>query len=93
MKSSKGEQNTPRSDVAGMSPERANRPLSDVAPEDSAGMRGHGAHGSGGRHPAEHVDEVATEPDLTKEGARGSAGWGSAASGGSTIDKRGPDSK
>jgi hypothetical protein len=90
--SKKGE-NVHRSDETGMSPERENRPLSDVAPDDSAGRRGHGAHGSSGHTPAERTDDVAVEPDMTKEGGRGSDGWGSAQSGGSVIDKRGPEGK
>jgi hypothetical protein len=90
-----GKENTPRSDERGMSPERDNRPLSDVAPEDSAALRGHGAHGRKSHNAEERVDPTATEPDGTNESARGlgSSGWGSEASGGSTIDKRGPKNK
>jgi hypothetical protein len=86
-------ENTPRSDEAGMSPERANRPLSDVAPEDSAALRGHGAHGRRGRGPEEGVDATAAEPDGTNatDRALGSSSWGNAASGGSTFDKRQPN--
>jgi hypothetical protein len=88
----KGE-NVERSRVTGMSENRENEPLSDVAPDDSAGKRGHGAHGSRGYTPAEHAEAAHPEPDRTKGTDRGSAGWGSAASGGSTIDKRGPEGK
>ena len=86
-------ENTPRSNERGMSPERDNRPLSDVAPEDSAARRGHGAHGRGSNEAEERVDPTATEPDGTgaTERGLGSAGWGNAASGGSTFDKRSPN--
>jgi hypothetical protein len=91
MSSSKGEQNTPRSAVTGTSSNLENEPLSDVAPDDSAGKRGHGAHGAGGSTPAERVDETLSKPDMSKGSDRGGSGsWGDAASGGSTIDKRGP---
>ena len=90
-----GNDNTPRSSERGTSSERENRPLSDVAPEDSAARRGHGAHGSGGHTPEERLDATVSEPDGTTATDRGlgSAGWGNAASGGSTVDKRGPDNK
>jgi hypothetical protein len=58
---------------------------------DSAGQRGHGAHGKHGER-EEHVDPAAPKPDFAKGTDRGgSAGWGSERSGGSVIDKRGPD--
>ena len=87
-----GNENTPRSAERGTSPERDNRPLSDVAPDDSAAKRGHGAHGRSGHAPEERQDPTPTEPDGTRATERGlgSSGWGSGASGGSTIDKRGP---
>lgn len=91
MASGSGDQNTPKSAIAGAGPELENEPLSHSAPDDSAGKRGHGAHGSKGINPAERVDAAAVEPDGTKSAnLRGSDGWGSAGSGGSTIDKRGP---
>jgi hypothetical protein len=85
--------NTPKSSERGISPERDNRPLSDVAPDDSAALRGHGAHGSSSINPEERIDPAAAEPDGTRatERGRGSAGWGNAASGGSTFDKRSPN--
>ena len=85
--------NESSSSERGMSPERDNTPLSDVAPEDSAAQRGHGAHGSRSNEAEEHLDATATEPDGTAATARGlgSGGWGNAASGGSTFDKRSPD--
>jgi hypothetical protein len=85
--------NTPFSSETGMSPERENRPLSDVAPDDSAAKRGHGAHGSRSHESEERADPAAAEPDGTRatERGRGSAGWGNAASGGSTFDKRSPN--
>jgi hypothetical protein len=87
--SSKGEQNTERSAVTGASPELENEPLSGQAPDDSAGKRGHGAHGA--RGPGEHVDESLSKPDMSRGSDRGGSGaWGGAASGGSVIDKRGP---
>jgi hypothetical protein len=89
MASSKGEQNTPRSAVTGAGSDLENQPLGDLAPDDSAGKRAHGAHGSTG--PAEHVEETLTKPDMSKGSDRGGSGaWGDAASGGSVIDKRGP---
>jgi hypothetical protein len=90
-----GNENKPRADERGMSPERDNRSLSDVAPDDSAAQRGHGAHGRSGINAEERLDPTATEPDGTRATERGlgSAGWGSAASGGSTFDKRSPDNK
>jgi hypothetical protein len=88
-------ENTPRSAERGTSPERENRPLSDVAPEDSAALRGHGAHGRSPHAAEERVDPAASEPDGTNASDRalGSAGWGNAASGGSTFDKREPRNK
>jgi hypothetical protein len=88
-----GKDNTQRSNERGMSPERDNRPLSDVAPEDSAARRGHGAHGRGGHTSEERLDPTAGEPDGTRATDRslGSGGWGNAASGGSTFDKRSPN--
>ena len=60
---------------------------------DSAGQRGHGAHGKHGER-EERVDPATPTPDFSKGTDRGgSAGWGSERSGGSVIDKRGPDSK
>ena len=70
----------------------------------SASDRAHGAHGKGGSR-EEDLAERRVEPDgaegpevspadgdaLREEVSRGSAGWGSAGAGGSTIDKRGPD--
>jgi hypothetical protein len=90
-----GNENTSRSAERGMSSERDNRPLSDVAPEDSAARRGHGAHGRSGHTPEERVDATANEPDGTAATERGlgSSGWGNEASGGSTVDKRGPEKK
>jgi hypothetical protein len=90
-----GNENTSRSTERGTSPERDNRPLSDVAPEDSAARRGHGAHGRSGHTPEERVDASPNEPDGTAATERGlgSSGWGSEASGGSTVDKRGPEKK
>jgi hypothetical protein len=90
-----GNENTPRSSERGTSPERDNRPLSDVAPDDSAAHRGHGAHGRSGHTPEERVEPTANEPDGTRATERGlgSAAWGNAASGGSTFDKRGPANK
>jgi hypothetical protein len=87
-----GNENTERSNERGLSAERDNRPLSDVAPEDSASRRGHGAHGRGGHTSEERIDPAANEPDGTNESQRGlgSGAWGNAASGGSTFDKRGP---
>jgi hypothetical protein len=93
MSSTKGDQNTPKSRVTGASPDSENRPLSDVAPDDSAAQRGHGSHGTHGREPEERVDPTAAEPDLTKNVGRGSGGWGNETSGGSTFDKRGPEGK
>jgi len=88
-----GNDNTERSNERGMSEDRDNRPLSDVAPEDSASRRGHGAHGRSGHTPEERVDATANEPDGTKATERGlgSGSWGNAASGGSTFDKRAPN--
>jgi hypothetical protein len=85
--------NTRRSLERGATPERDNRPLSDVAPDDSASRRGHGAHGRHGLNPEERVEATTPEPDGTRatDRARGSAGWGNAASGGSTVDKRSPN--
>ena len=59
-----------------------------VTANASAAAKGHGAHGRG--HGDEKADDrPATEPDqATGSGRGGSAGWGSAASGGSVIDKR-----
>jgi hypothetical protein len=58
---------------------------------DSAAQRGHGAHGKHGER-EERVDPAAPTPDFSKGTDRGgSAGWGSERSGGSVIDKRGPD--
>jgi hypothetical protein len=87
-----GRENTPRSSERATSPERDNRPLSDVAPEDSASQRGHGAHGRSGHTPEERHEPAAAEPDGTTATERGlgSAAWGNAASGGSTFDKRSP---
>ena len=87
-----GKENTERSNERATSPERDNRPLSDAAPEDSAGLRGHGAHGRSGHTSEERVDPTANEPDGTKASERGlgSGSWGNAASGGSSFDKRGP---
>jgi hypothetical protein len=90
--SKKGE-NVHRSDVTGMSSERENSPLSDVAPEDSAGKRGHGAHGSRGHTPAERAEDETASPDGANGYDRGTGGWGSEGSGGSTIDNRGPTGK
>jgi hypothetical protein len=90
--SKKGD-NASQSEITGMSPDRENRPLSDVAPEDSAGQRGQGAHGRSGHTPAERVDEAPVDPGMTKEGGRGSESWGSAQSGGSVVDKRPPENK
>jgi hypothetical protein len=60
---------------------------------DSAGQRGHGAHGKHGER-EERVDPATPTPDFSKGTDRGgSAGWGSERSGGSVIDKRGPDDK
>ncbi len=80
-------------------------PMSDIEHvEKSASHRAHGAHGKGDSR-EQDVAERRVEPDGAEEpeaspGAggdaqpgevsRGSAGWGSAASGGSTIDRRGP---
>ena len=57
---------------------------------DSADMRGHGAHGRG-----RGEEKVNDNPDSLPDEARGSdrggsAGWGSEGAGGSVIDKR-PD--
>ena len=88
-----GRENTPRSDERAQSPERDNRPLSDVAPEDSASQRGHGAHGRSGHTAEERHEAAPSEPDGTAATERGlgSAGWGNAPSGGSTFDKRSPN--
>jgi hypothetical protein len=60
---------------------------------DSAANRGHGAHGKFGDR-EKRVDPATPTPDFAKGSDRGgSAGWGSERSGGSVIDKRGPDSK
>jgi hypothetical protein len=85
--------NTSKSSERGASPERDNRPLSDVAPEDSAALRGHGAHGRRGHTVEDRIDPAATEPDGTSATDRGlgSGNWGNAASGGSTFDKRSPN--
>jgi hypothetical protein len=85
--------NAERSNVTGMTSERDNEPLSDVAPDDSAGKRGHGAHGSAGRTPAERDEGTSAGPDSAKGSDRGAAGWGSESAGGSVIDKRGPEGK
>ena len=66
-----GNENKSRSQERGTSNERDNRPLSDVAPDDSAPLRGHGAHGSSGHTQDERVEPTATEPDGTNESARG----------------------
>lgn len=59
---------------------------------DSAAQRAHGAHGRGVRSQEEKVDETPSAPDFAKGSDRGgSSGWGSEASGGSTIDKSSPD--
>jgi hypothetical protein len=88
-----GRENTSRSNERGTSPERDNRPLSDVAPDDSAAQRGHGAHGSRPHTSEERVEPTVVEPDGSRATERGlgSASWGNAASGGSTIDKREPN--
>jgi hypothetical protein len=58
---------------------------------DSAAQRGHGAHGKHGER-EERADPATPTPDFAKGTDRGgSAGWGSERSGGSVIDKRGPD--
>jgi hypothetical protein len=60
--------------------------------KQEANTRGEGvqAHAASSREPHR---EVTPEPDFTKGTDRGgSAGWGSEASGGSVIDKRGPES-
>jgi hypothetical protein len=60
---------------------------------DSAGQRGHGAHGKHGER-EERVDPATPTPDFSKGTDRGgSAAWGSERSGGSVIDKRGPDKR
>jgi hypothetical protein len=61
---------------------------------DSADQKAHGTHGRGfGKE--QRVDDADVEPDMThdteSDGMRGDAGWGSAGSGGSVIDKRGKD--
>ncbi len=56
---------------------------------DSAPKRGHGAHGRG-RGDEEKLDPAVSQPDSAKGTERGSAGWGSESSGGSTFDKRPP---
>ena len=59
-----------------------------ITANDSADSKGHGAHGRG-RGEEKTDDRPPTEPDEAKGSDRGgSAGWGSAASGGSVIDKR-----
>jgi hypothetical protein len=61
---------------------------SAVSAEDSADRRAHGTHGRGGSE-EKRDDHPAPEPDRSSGSDRGgSAGWGSAASGGSVIDKR-----
>ncbi len=56
---------------------------------DSAGRKAHGTHGKGDSR-EERVDDDAPQPDLTKGYVAGSDGWGDAASGGSSVDKRPP---
>ncbi len=71
---------------------------------ESASQRAHGAHGKGDSREQDLAEpqvepDGAEEPDvspadgdaLREQVSRGSAGWGSAGSGGSTIDKRGPE--
>lgn len=58
---------------------------------DSAGARGHGAHGKGVGMHEERADPATPEPDLTKGSDRGgSAGFDGTRAGGSVIDKRSP---
>jgi hypothetical protein len=63
---------------------------------DSADQKAHGTHGKGMGN-EQREDEANVEPDIAYdtegEGARGDAGWGSAGSGGSVIDKRPDKSK
>jgi len=63
---------------------------------DSADQKAHGTHGKGMGN-EQREDEANVEPDMARDtesdGPRGDAGWGSAGSGGSVIDKRPDKSK
>lgn len=66
---------------------------SKITANDSADAKGHGAHGKG-RGDERTDNQPRTEPDEAAGSDRGgSAGWGSAASGGSVVDERRPNSK
>ena len=90
----KANENVPRGDhvPGGKSDDTESRGnLHQSAGTDSAAQRGHGAHGKHGER-EERVDPATPTPDFSKGTDRGgSAGWGSERSGGSVIDKRGPD--
>jgi hypothetical protein len=93
--SDRSNENVPRGDhvPGGQSEETETRGNLDRAEPgtDSAAHRGHGAHGKHGER-EEHVDPTTPKPDFSKGTDRGgSAAWGSERSGGSVIDKRGPD--
>jgi hypothetical protein len=57
---------------------------------DSADQKAHGTHGRG-KGDEQRLDEADVEPDAARGTGRGTAGWGSEGSGGSVIDKRGPE--
>ncbi|HUQ81365.1 MAG TPA: hypothetical protein VM076_09520 [Gemmatimonadaceae bacterium] len=63
---------------------------------DSADQKAHGTHGKGMGN-EQREDEADVQPDMSRgteaEGGRGSAGFGSQASGGSVIDRRPPKNK
>jgi hypothetical protein len=95
--SDRSNENVPRGDHApgGRSEDTASGENADRAEPgtDSAAARSHGAHGKHGDR-EKRVDPATPTPDFAKGSDRGgSAGWGSERSGGSVIDKRGPDSK
>jgi hypothetical protein len=63
---------------------------SKITANDSADAKGHGAHGKG-RGDEKADNHPTPKPDAAKGSDRGgSAGWGSAASGGSVVDERPP---
>src|SRR5438132_13170109 len=87
------DENVPRGDhVPDAKREENDARRDEPAADDSAGQRGHGAHGKGVGFKEERFDEGTPKPDFTKGTDRGgSAAWGSEGSGGSVHDKRKPE--
>jgi hypothetical protein len=83
------DENVPRGDHVPDAQREENDAKRDEPGVDSAGRRGHGAHGKGVGAHEERFDEDSPKPDFSKSTDRGGASaWGAERSGGSTFDKR-----